>query len=216
MSRALRTSDTKLALQKLNGLTIARILDAREAWFDVARELHSKKKLADEIAALPKQEKKMWDKKLIKAVQEDVTRLQAQLAKTVYLPMLCELRRQNEEELLDTLQIMIIDVVKFYHTTEKMSEPQIFETAFLVMNTFGGLTLEDVALALHKAKAGEYGTVYNRIDGPVILDWLHKYQDKMQATGMERELQRHVQSKGSVYKDGATYRVNGIKKVGEI
>jgi len=217
LSRALKTSDTRLALQKLNGLTIGKVLDAREKWFDVKRELDSKRKWVKELEEeiqKPKEMKSELNKKdikaLMKSVREDVDRLELKLSKTVYLPMLAELRRQNEEELLDILQLLIIEVVKFYHTSEKMSDPQIFETSFLIANTFAGLTLEDVALCFHKAKAGDFGTVYNRIDGPVILDWLHKYQDKMQAVGMERELQRHLQSKGSTWKHGADYRINAI------
>lgn len=218
LSRALRTSDTKLALQKLNGLTINKILDAREVWHDVARELHSKLKWhaeltsGEEIVVAGKKITKKDLKEITKAVQGDIDKLQVKLSKTVYLPMLCELRRQNEDELIDLITLLIIDVVKFYHTTEKMSEAQIFETAFLVINTFPGLTLEDVALAVHKAKSGEYGTIYNRVDGQVILNWLHKYQDRMQATGMERELQRHVQGKGSTWKNDSGYRISAIQE----
>lgn len=218
MSHALRTSDTKLALQKLNGLTINKILDAREVWHDVARELHSKSKWrkelesGEEIVIDGKKILKKDLKELIKAVQADVDRLVVKLSKTVYLPMLSELRRQNEEELIDLIQLIILDLIKFYHTSEKMSEAQIFETAFLIVNNFPGLTLEDVALAVHKAKSGEYGQIYNRVDGQVILNWLHKYKDKMQAAGMERELQRHVQGKGSTWKNDSGYRISAIQE----
>lgn len=137
----------------------------------------------------------------IKIVKEEIEQLEVKLSKTVYLPMIAELRRQNEEELIDTLQLLIIEVAEFYHTSERMTKNQVFETAYLILNQFAGLTIEDVALALHKAKGGEYGIVYNRIDGAVILDWLHKYKDRMQSIGMEREHRKHVQGKGNTYRE---------------
>lgn len=210
LSLALKRNDNKLALQKLSVISMSKILDAREQWFNVQQDLISKKRQLDE---LENDKKRKGRKELIKHFTEDVEKLETKLSKTMYLPMLIELSRHNEEELLDTLQLMVLDVVKYYHTTEKMTEPQIYETAFRIVDAFKGLTLEDVALCFHQAKSGLYGGVYNRIDGAVLLDWLHKYQDKMQAAGIQREMSRHLQGKGSTYKNGGEYRISDIRNI---
>jgi hypothetical protein len=38
------------------------------------------------------------------------------------------------------------------------------------------LTFEDVVCMLKKAKRGEYGTIYNRIDTSVIMEWINAYE----------------------------------------
>jgi hypothetical protein len=209
---ALSQDDKVTALKKVSGLTVGKIIEARETWFSIEQDLKSRREMLKEVEKDKKRENR---KALIKAFKADIEAIETKLSKTVYLPLLIELRRDNEAELTDTLQLMIIDVVKFYHTSEKMDQAQIYETAFRISDTFKGLTLEDVALCFYRAKAGEYGTVFNRIDGAVIMDWLHKYQDKMQAIGMEKQLQLHLQSKGSTYKDGGEYRVSDIQKINE-
>jgi hypothetical protein len=223
LSKALKQNDSKLALSKLSGLTITKILDVREEFNDVEFDYSQAKRELFFLEETEPSKKNTWKdvklepaekEKLITALKERISNLEIELSKTAYLPMLIELRRENEEELLDTLQLMILEIVKFHKTTELMTPAQIFETAFMVMDTFKGLTLEDVALCFYQAKRGQFGEIYNRIDGAVILNWLHGYQDRMRAVGMERELQRHLQSKGTMYKEGGQYRVSDLKAKG--
>lgn len=218
----MKANNKVLALQKLSGLTIRKVIQTREHWFDVSSELNSKRNWLNDLEN-PKEEDPIMKEggkpatkkeiaSMIKSVKQEVEKLELKLSKTVYLPMIIELRKENEQSLLATLQLMVINVIEFYHTTEVMNADQIHETAFLIMSNFPGLTLEDIALAFHMIKSGELGGIYNRVDGPFFLEKLHKYQDRMQSVGMELQLQRHVQGKGSTWKSDAGYRISSIQE----
>lgn len=223
MRTALKLNDSKLALQKLSGLTITKILETRDIWFDIEFERNQAVREVSWLEEAIPSEKNPWKdspmtpeqkSNVIAAFIEKIDRLTVELSQTVYLPMLLELRRENEEELTDTLQLMVIDVVKWHKTSEVMTTEQIFQTAWMIMDTFRGLTLEDIALCFYQAKNAKFGEVYNRVDGSVIINWLHAYKDKMQAIGMEQELTKHLQSKGTMYKEGGQYRISEMKAKG--
>jgi hypothetical protein len=40
------------------------------------------------------------------------------------------------------------------------------------------LTFEDVICMMKKAKKGEYGTIYNRIDAGVVMEWVYAYEQE--------------------------------------
>lgn len=210
MSTALKTGDSKLALREVSKLSINRILDMREAWNDAAFELKSAR---NSLKFLEENKDVQERKKSIKQVTAYIRECESKLARLPKLPMLGMLQKENEEGLLDTLQLLVINVVKFHHTTEKMAPEEIFECAFRIANEFKGLTLEDVALCFYQAQNGAYGEVYNRIDGGVLMNWLHDYQDRLQSLGMERELQRHIQGKGETYRRGSDYRIVEPRKL---
>jgi predicted GIY-YIG superfamily endonuclease len=220
LSLALKQNDNLTALKKLSGLTIKKILLVREQWNDLQFEYEQAQREIFFLTEETPSEKNTWKDvqltptekaKIIESLNARVEQLEKRISETIYLPMLIDLRRENEEELLDTLKLMVADVVRFHKTTDKIDASQATETAFMIMDTFKGLTIEDVALCFYSAKSGKFGEVYNRIDGPVIMNWLHAYQDKLRAVGMEQELKRHIQSKGTTYKEGADYRILEIK-----
>lgn len=55
------------------------------------------------------------------------------------------------------------------------SEEQLIELVDLIMTNYPDIKLSDVKLIFKKAKLGEYGETYNRLDGPTILRWFKKY-----------------------------------------
>lgn len=195
-------------------LSINKILDMREQWNDAAFELNSaRNSLKFFKTEPPRLGKKLERRKAITYTKAYIQECERKLAELPKLPMLVMLQKEDEESLLDSLQLLVINVVKFHHTTEKMAPEEVFECAFRIANQFKGLTLEDIALCFYQAQNGAFGEVYNRIDGGVLINWLHKYQDRMQALGMERELQRHIQGKGETYRRGSDYRVVEPRKL---
>lgn len=144
--------------------------------------------------------------------------LKQQLATIPVVPTLFEAANENEERLTDTLQLMIINLVEYYKTSEIMGKDMIYEIALRIVLTFGGLTLEDIALCFHQAKSGQIGNgkIYNRIDGGVIMEWLNHYQANVQFIGMERNRRLHNQGKTGIWKDGHEYRILQPKRVKEL
>lgn len=61
-------------------------------------------------------------------------------------------------------------------TTDRMSAIDLYEAAKM-FTSYTHDRIEDIILCLKKAKAAEYGKIYNRIDLPVIMEWWRKYLD---------------------------------------
>lgn len=57
-----------------------------------------------------------------------------------------------------------------------ITRDQMTEAANDTLKTHSSLTIQEVYLALEKARQGVLGKVYNRIDSPVILDLLNQYK----------------------------------------
>lgn len=73
------------------------------------------------------------------------------------------------------LTLFIIDAIKFFNVGKSMSDEQVAQTIILIQDDYWMLKPEDFKLCFDNAKKGKYGKVYDRIDGQVILEWLHNY-----------------------------------------
>jgi len=69
----------------------------------------------------------------------------------------------------------LINLQDFFNVTVKMSPGQISETAEIVLEKFYFMRLDEIKLCFRRAKAGDYGELYNRLDGSVIIGWLKQY-----------------------------------------
>jgi hypothetical protein len=72
----------------------------------------------------------------------------------------------------------IVGLAGFLNLGASISESQTRETAALIVEEFGNLTLSDVALIFRRAKLGAWGEFYGRLDGQMILSWCRKYFDE--------------------------------------
>lgn len=70
----------------------------------------------------------------------------------------------------------LVDLIEFFNVTNNFTDPQINSTADLIMEKFYWFKPEDFKLCFSRAKTGEYGQTYNRLDGSVIFEWLNKYE----------------------------------------
>lgn len=74
-----------------------------------------------------------------------------------------------------TLAIMVGNVVHFFNVGKTMDKQQVVTTCNLIIDAFPYFKLEDLALCFKKAMLLEYGKLYDRIDGAIIIEWLRKY-----------------------------------------
>ena len=56
-----------------------------------------------------------------------------------------------------------------------MNENQIYETAQMILDSYPYFTLADINLIFKKAKKGDFGQIYDRLDGQIIFSWFTKY-----------------------------------------
>ncbi len=94
----------------------------------------------------------------------------------------------------------IIMACEFFNVKPPMTEFQAVQTAILLVEQYPHETFEDFIFCLKKAKLGEYGGIFNRIDGHVIFDWFRQYLDeKYQAVeDMKRNEARELNGQGEV------------------
>jgi len=59
-----------------------------------------------------------------------------------------------------------------------MTPQQLMLTAELIMEEYYYLRVEEFRICFRMAMKGEYGPVYNRIDGQVFFEWIRKYFTK--------------------------------------
>lgn len=69
----------------------------------------------------------------------------------------------------------VINCQDFFNVTVKMNPAQIAETAEIIVEKFYFMRLDEIKLCFRMAKAGDYGELYNRLDGSVIIGWLKQY-----------------------------------------
>lgn len=56
-----------------------------------------------------------------------------------------------------------------------MSAAQVTDCALMILNDYPQLKIDDVALCFTKAKKGEYGQIYDRLDSAVVFGWLNRF-----------------------------------------
>lgn len=73
------------------------------------------------------------------------------------------------------LSIMVGHAVMFFNVGKTMDAGQIALTCDLIADAYPYFKLEDLALCFRKAMMLEYGKLYDRMDGAVIMEWLGRY-----------------------------------------
>ncbi len=124
------------------------------------------------------------------------------------LPSLAKVRKTYGEEFTEGyVAVWITNLVEFFEVGKRMGENQILETAMLVMQDYYMLTLADINLVFTRAKKGEYGQLYDRLDGAVILSWFRKYFEERCQEAENIALRKHDR-----YKDNGQPRTSNNEK----
>lgn len=79
-------------------------------------------------------------------------------------------------------------IAEQFNVKETFSDIQIVDCTLSIIERFWYLRPEEIMYAFKQAKLGKYGPVYNRLDTPTILNWLHRYdtEDRMQQVENQR------------------------------
>lgn len=117
----------------------------------------------------------------------------------------------------------LIRLQDFFVLTVKMNPAQIQETAEIILERFYFLRMDEIKLCFKNAKAGDYGELYNRLDGAVVMGWLNKYDDQRTAVVVKAnkemqvsniyEIWEHPQLREAVHKVADHLRIKEVDKV---
>lgn len=89
---------------------------------------------------------------------------------------MAELRRECGEAFTCAFLVKIVtEVVNYFNIGKSMSPGQIAQTVIFIMDDYYYLKPDDFKLCFSKAMKGNYGRLYDRLDGQIILDWIAQY-----------------------------------------
>lgn len=92
------------------------------------------------------------------------------------MPALAEIRRDKGAAVTRSALVLLVnDTLDFFNVPETMNAKQVALTVDLIIDTYPYMQVDDIALCFRNAMKGNYGRIYNRIDGQIILGWLREY-----------------------------------------
>ena len=103
------------------------------------------------------------------------------------------------------LVILITDLLSFFNVENTMSAEQVATTINLLMDEYYYLKLDDFKMCFKRVMLGKYGRVYNRIDGQMILEWVHTYLMERTEVADNLSYNAHKKSKNTPFAQGLFY-----------
>lgn len=71
----------------------------------------------------------------------------------------------------------LVKLVNFVNVGNNMRQEQLADVAEMILDDYYFLNIADIKLFFYRCKKGDYGVLYNRLDGQLILEYLEKYCD---------------------------------------
>lgn len=124
-----------------------------------------------------------------------------------------ELGENGELKLKAMMVKWLNSFLDFYSTNGTMDAIQVAETVNLIIDVYPHYTMYDFKLFFKRAKLGNYGEIYGRVDGQVILSWLNKYDVQRDMVAQEMSINQartKIPSEGGISWDEYCKR-HGIK-----
>jgi len=73
------------------------------------------------------------------------------------------------------LEMWLVNLNEFLNVARPMNDNQVQETAYMILSRYSYLKISDITLIFSKIKAGDYGPLYEGIDGTKIISIFEKY-----------------------------------------
>lgn len=85
------------------------------------------------------------------------------------------LRKENPD-VLENIVSLLVDLLAIqFNVKDNFSGIQIVDCTLSIIEKYWYMRPEEVMYCFKQGKLGTYGPVYNKLDTPTILTWLHKY-----------------------------------------
>lgn len=123
--------------------------------------------------------------------------------------------KENPEDLLRMLKLMMIDLCKSVNVSKNMTPDQIEETAILILDTYKSLKLEEVFIVIADIKKGRRVKINERLDGLIVLSAFESYFNDRLNESDRIQQQLHQQNK-SGYSSEMGQRTSESKNIKNI
>jgi hypothetical protein len=113
-------------------------------------------------------------------------------------PTLAEIRKNKNQQATVNIMVAMMDMCQqYFNLQQPMNAQQLALTAELMLEDYYYLRVDELQLCFRMAMKGEFGPVYNRIDGQVFFEWIRKFMTKRQAISERINLEK--QSSNNIY-----------------
>jgi hypothetical protein len=113
-------------------------------------------------------------------------------------PTFAELRKNKSQQATIAVMVAMMDSCQqYFNLQQPMNAQQLALTAELMLEDYYYLRVDELQICFRMAMKGEFGPVYNRIDGQVFFEWLKKFMGKRQSVSERINLEK--QSNNNIY-----------------
>jgi hypothetical protein len=113
-------------------------------------------------------------------------------------PALSEIKRhKGEQAALSVLITLMDECQQYFNLQQPMAPQQLMLTAELIMEEYYYLRVDEFKVCFRMAMKGEFGPVYNRIDGQIFFEWIRKFFSKRDA--VTTRMVKDQQSSNNIY-----------------
>lgn len=124
----------------------------------------------------------------------------AEVALKTQAPTLASLKRAYGDDFQSAyVEMWIENLNDFLNVNRKMSEAQVAETAMLLLQEYYYLHLADINLVFSKIKKGEFGNLFESIDGAKVLTYFRKYAEERMSIAENRSIDQGIAFKDDPY-----------------
>jgi hypothetical protein len=118
-------------------------------------------------------------------------------------------KHHGESASIAILTLLIDNINDFFNVVRPMNPAQIVDTSKLILQDYYFYKPEEFKLCFDRAKKGQYGKVFDRIDGSIIFEWLRLYDSER---SIEFEQQR-IKEKSEIQKTEVTINYDQLKEL---
>jgi len=99
------------------------------------------------------------------------------------------------EENKNIIADMIMNINEFASISRKMGVAQIAETVNMLLEEFTNMTLQEYQFFFKKVKTGQFGQLYESLDGIKIMAFLHEFYAELLKSYKEMKMEPEYQRK---------------------
>jgi len=143
----------------------------------------------------------MKEQNALANLKSSVSNTEVQLHEILALktsPTLAEIRKNKNQQATVNIMVAMMDMCQqYFNLQQPMNAQQLALTAELMLEDYYYLRVDELQVCFRMAMKGEFGPVYNRIDGQVFFEWIRKFMTKRQAISERINLEK--QSTNNIY-----------------
>jgi hypothetical protein len=104
---------------------------------------------------------------------------------------------KGQQAAINVMVAMMDSCQQYFNLQQPMNAQQLSLTAELILEDYYYLRVEELQICFRMAMKGEFGPLYNRIDGQVFFEWIKKYMTKRGA--VTERIQQEKQTNNNIY-----------------